>query len=74
VDLFYVQSGAWIEFLTVQKKIPGPQLLALVSEIAEQGLNSALSRHLPGNSLELLEAEWNAWLREQELLVENDHR
>lgn len=71
VDLFYAQSGAWVEFLTVKKKVSGAQLLKIVSRISETGLHSAVRENFQGLSIAELEAEWREWMNQPELLAEN---
>lgn len=70
-ELFYAQSGAWIEFLTVKKKVSGAQLLKIVAGIPERGLHSTLREHLNGISVSEIEADWKDWLTQPELLAEN---
>jgi hypothetical protein len=70
-ELFYAQSVAWIEFLTVKKKISGAQLLKIVAGIPERGLHSTLREHLNGISVSEIESDWKDWLTQPELLAEN---
>jgi hypothetical protein len=71
-ELFYAQSGAWVEYLTARKKVSGAQLLKIVSGISAQGLNATVREHFQGTSVSELEADWKAWMSDrQELLAEN---
>ncbi|MDB5384368.1 MAG: hypothetical protein JWM11_14 [Planctomycetaceae bacterium] len=70
-DLFYAQSGAWVEFLTVKKKVSGAQLLKIVAGISNQGLQTTIHEHFQGTSVAELEADWKNWMSQGELLAEN---
>ncbi len=68
-EVFYATSSAWIEFLSVEKRVDGPRLLQFVADVDQIGAEPALAKCVPAVNVATLEQEWRDWLTRRILLA-----
>jgi hypothetical protein len=72
-DLFYAQSGALVDFLLTEKKLPEPKVLSFVEECESRGWEPTVKKWFPKSSTQQFEVAWRDWLkvRRDELVASN---